>query len=183
MLDRIIRVIKLDQTVFAEIEHDESLTSEAFIIVLAASFLAAIGAAIGSGRFFLSFISSLLSGVILNWIVWSVITLWVGTQIFDGDADLGELLRTIGYANAPRFLGVFQFIPCVGWILALAGWILSLIAGFLAIREALDLDTPQTVATVAIGWVVSFVISLLIGVVAAGTAFTWRAITAPFTGR
>ena len=175
MLERVIRVIKLDKTLFAEVEHDESLTSEAFIIVVAVSLLAALGTAIGSGRFFGVFIWNVLSGVILSWGLWSFITLWVGTNIFDGEADLGEMLRVIGYANAPRFLGVLGFIPLIGWIFSLAGTILSLIAAFLALQEGLDLDTPKTIATVVIGWIVGLIINIALGALFVGPALAWRA--------
>lgn len=183
MLQRILRVIRLDETVFAEIERDEAATGEAFIIVLLTSFLSALGAGLDSPRFFGAFISDFLGGVVLSWLLWSVITLWVGTKIYNGDADLGEMLRCIGYANAPRFIGFLRFIPCVGWVFVLIGWVLSLIAAFFAIREALDLDTTKTIATVIIGWIVSLIVSILFGLVSAGTALTWRAITGAFTGR
>ncbi len=176
-LDRILRVIKLDATVFAEVEKDESATVEAFIIVLATSFLAALGTGIGSrGRFLGAFLGAFLASVILNWIVWSFITLWIGTNVFHGKADLGEMLRTIGYANAPRFIGFFSFIPLVGWILSLAGAILSLIAAFLAIREALELDTTKTIATVVIGWIIIFIISIILAAIFAGAALTIGAV-------
>ena len=182
MLDRVLRVIKLDQTVFGEVEKDESATAEAFIIVLVTSFLSALGSGFASGRFFPSFIGTFIMGI-LGWVIWSVITLWVGTKLYNGQADLGEMLRTIGYANAPRLLGFFAWIPCVGWIISLAGAILSLVAGFYAIREALELDTTQTIATVVIGWVVVFVINLIVTLITAGTALTLGAIWSLFTGR
>lgn len=169
MLERLLRVAQLDRTVFAEIEHDESLTSEAAIIVVAANFLAALGSGFASPRFFGAFIGTLISGVLFGWLLWSFLTMWIGTNIFEGDADLGEMLRVIGYASAPRLLGLFGFIPCVGWILSLAGAILSLVAAFFAIQEGLDLDTPKTLATVAIGWVISFVLTLLVGILTGGT--------------
>ena len=177
MLERIIRVIRLDKTVYAEVEHDESLTSEAFIIVVIASFLAALGGAIGSGRFLGSFLWSLVSGIVLSWGLWAFITQWVGTNVFDGEADLGEMLRVIGYANAPRFLGVLGFIPFIGWIFGLAGLILSLVAAFLAIQEGLDLDTPKTVATVVIGWVIGLVVNLALGALLLGPGIAMRAFT------
>ena len=184
MFDRILRVIKLDQSVFAEIEKDESATAEALIIVLAASFLSALGAGIAnSGRFFGAFIGEFVTGVLVGWIVWSLITLWIGTNLFEGKADLGEMLRTIGYASAPRLLGLFRFIPCIGPLIALIGAILSLVAAFFAIREALDLDTPKTLATVVIGWIVVLIISIIVGVITAGTALTLGAMWSVLTGR
>jgi len=176
MLDRIIRVIRLDQTVFAEIEKDENATVQAFIIVLVTSFLSALGSGFGAmNRFFLAFLGTFVMGII-GWVLWSFITLWIGTKLYDGKSDLTEMMRNIGYANAPRLLGLFAFIPCVGPLISLAGAILSLVAAFYGIRQALELDTTKTIATVVIGWVVVLVISLIVGALFAGTALTLGAI-------
>ena len=57
MIDRIIRVITMDQTVYAEVEHDDTLTSEALMVVVIASACAAsrnsmatMVSALGSGK-------------------------------------------------------------------------------------------------------------------------------------
>ena len=162
MLERILRVIRLDQGVFAEVEQDKSLTAEAFVIVLSTSLLSALGAGFGGSWSFLrGFVGELFSGIILGWIVWAAITYWIGTRIYDGDADMGEMLRTLGYASAPRLLGLLQIIPLIGWLFVLIGWGVSLVAGFLAVREALDIDTPKAIATVLIGWIIFIVFSII----------------------
>ena len=55
------------------------------------------------------------------------------------------------------------FIPCVGWVFPFAGWILSLIAGVIAVREAMEFDTGNAVVTVLVSGVIALVISLIIG--------------------
>ena len=40
---------------------------------------------------------------------------------------------------------------------------LSLIAGFIGVREALDLDNGKTFVTVIVGWVIILIINLVIG--------------------
>jgi hypothetical protein len=57
-------------------------------------------------------------------------------------------MRTIGFAYAPMMLSVF---PCIG---SLAGGIWALAAGFIAVRQGLDLDDIKTAITVAIGFLV-----------------------------
>ncbi|MBC7234513.1 MAG: YIP1 family protein [Chloroflexi bacterium] len=161
---RVMRVIRLDKTVFAEIEHDEAANTEAFIVVVAAAFLAAIGQGI-AGRSFGAFISRLLLGPIVGWLLWSWVTQVVGTKLFQGEATFWEMARTLGYANAPTALGLLAFIPCVGPIISLAAWVLSLIVGFYAVREALDLPTDKSILTIIIGWIVVVVVSIVVGVV------------------
>jgi hypothetical protein len=158
----------LDWTVFREIAEDESALTEAAIIVVVASFLSAIGSAIGSGSFFVVFFVSWLVGILISWIGWAVITYFIGTALFKGDADIPEMMRVLGYAYAPNVLGFFGFIPCVGWLLALIGGILSLIAAVFAIREAMEFDTGNAVLTIVIGWIVVFVINLIVGLVVGG---------------
>ena len=82
--------------------------------------------------------------------------------LFKGKTDIPEMMRVLGYANAPNLLGVFGIIPCLGWIAALVGAVLSLIAGVIAVREAMEFDTIKAIITVAIAWIVSFGINFAI---------------------
>ncbi len=170
MLDRILRVIKLDKSVYAEVEADESAMSQAAMVVAIVAVLSAIAGGIstliaGEGSSFIGAFLGALIGAFISWVVWSAVTYFVGTALFHGEATLGEMLRVIGFAQAPLVLNVLSFIPCLGPIISLAAWLLSLYTGFLAIKEGLDLDTGKTIATVAIGWVIGFIISLVIGMI------------------
>jgi hypothetical protein len=165
MLDRVIGVFKLSSNTFEEIEHDQNATGEAAIVVAVVALLAAIGSgigatAIGNRGFFGSFISTLI-WVFVAWIVWSAVTFFVGTAIFGGKADMGEMLRVTGYAFAPQVLGI---IPCIGWII---GLIWTLAALFVAARQGLDLDNTKTALTVVVGLIVyligAAILNLLIG--------------------
>ena len=181
MIDRIMRAIRLDWTVFREIAEDQNAMTEAAIIVAVVTFLSGIGTFIGSliadvgfGSALLGFLSTwLISGILLGWILWAVLTYFVGTMLFQGKTDIPEMMRVLGYANAPNLLGIFGFIPCVGWLIALAGAILSLIAGVIAVREAMEFDTTKAIITVVISWVIAFIISLIIGgILGVGAAIT-----------
>lgn len=163
MINRIFRAIRLDWTVFREIAVDQKATTEAAIIVVLVGLLSAIGSAIGSGRFFAVLIVQLFSFILISWILWAVITYFVGTALFKGKTTIPEMLRVLGYASAPHLLGVFRFIPCAGPIIYLIGAILALVAGVLAIREAMEFDTGKAILTVLISWVAAIVISLVVG--------------------
>jgi hypothetical protein len=172
MLDRITRIIKLDFPVFKDIESDPNATTEAAIVVTAASVLSAIGSAAGSSKPFLAFISGVLSGVI-GWVVWSYVSYLVGRALYQSKGELPGVLRVVGYANAPQLLGILKIIPCVGWIGALVGAILSLIAGIMAIREGLDLEVGQAIIVAVVGWIALAIVSAIIAVIfGVGAAFT-----------
>ncbi len=167
MINRVIRAAMLDVDFFNEVEADTSLTQEALMVVILVSLLGSIGSFIGgiiSGGFgsaLLALIVALVMGVV-TYYIWAYVTYFVGVQLFDATADPGELLRVLGYASGPRALSILSFIPCLGWLIALAGGIWALIAGFIGVREALDLDTTKTLITVVIGWVIILIITAII---------------------
>jgi hypothetical protein len=157
MIERIVRAIRLDWTVFREIAQDPKAMKEAAIIVAIVTFLSAVGIGLAKQSFG-SFIVDWLVAILVGWIGWAVITYLVGTSIFKGGTNIPEMMRVLGYANAPHLLGLLSFIPCVGWLFPIAGGILALVAGVLAVREAMDLDTGNAIITVVISWVISIAI-------------------------
>ncbi len=170
MVDRIVRAIRLDWTVFREIAQDREAMKQAAIIVVVVSFLAALGGAgtqliaqVDAGAaFFGFFVDWMVNGILIGWIGWSILTYLVGTLLFKGQSDIQEMMRVLGFASAPRLLGLLGFLPCIGWIFPFVGMILALIAGVIAIREAMDFDTGKAIITVVISWGVSILTALLI---------------------
>lgn len=168
MIDRILRAIRLDATVFREIAEDQNATTEAVIIVVVVTLLSSLGTAIGSGNFFVNFIVSWIVGILIGWLGWAALTYFIGTALFQGDTDIPEMMRVLGYATAPRLLGIFGIIPCLGWIASLIGAILAFIAGFIAVREAMEFDTGKAIITVLISWVIAFAITFAISLAIGG---------------
>ncbi len=195
MLQRILGVFKLDKATFAEIENDRTATTQAAIVVILVALVAGIGAAIGASMFneaapammeglseslgetidlgmtprlspVGAFINAVL-GALLSWLVWSALTYFIGTRLFGAQADMGEMLRVIGFAQAPRLLSGLGFIPCIGPVLSLVGLIWSLAASFVGIREGLDLDSGKTLLTIVLSFIAAFAISFLIGLILA----------------
>jgi hypothetical protein len=150
MLARVVGVFKLDKNTFEEIEHNTSLTLYAAIIVALVALVSGVGTAfyrlIFSGNVLSGFFGSVFS-TLIGWVVWSVVTWFIGTRLFNGQASIDEMLRVIGFAQLPLLLSI---IPCLG---SVVGGIWALIAGFIAIRQGLDLDNTKTFLTVVIGFV------------------------------
>jgi hypothetical protein len=182
MFNRVLRAAMLERQLYNEVESDTSLNQEALLVVVLVSVAGGIGAFLGSlsgsgfGASFLALIVSVILGI-ANYYIWAYVTYFIGTNLFDGRADPGELLRVLGYASGPRIFGILSFVPCLGPILNLFGSLWALVAGFIGVQEALDLDTGRTLVTVIIGWVIIFVISLIIGVVLGIGAFGLGAAT------
>ena len=165
MFQRIIGIFKLDVNTFEAIEHDSDATSQAVIIVAIVAILSALGsgvaASIQKSGFFGSFISTLV-WTFVGWFLWSLVSWFVGTKFFNGEATIDEMLRVIGFAYAPQMLGI---IPCIGGIV---GAIWSLIAGFIAVRQGLDLDNMKAFLTILVGFAFYIAGSIIIGLVVGG---------------
>ncbi len=167
IINRVLRAAQLDKEFFKEVEADTSLNQEALIVVAIVSAVAGVGVFIErlfSGEFGAAVIALIITALlgVVNYYIWAYVTHFIGTNMFKGDANPGELLRVLGYASGPRILGLLVFIPC-GGLLGFAGSIWALIAGFYGVREALDLDTTETLVTVVLGWLVILIISAVIG--------------------
>ena len=94
-----------------------------------------------------------------------MVVYFIGTSFFGGQADLGEMLRVVGFAYAP---GILAIIPCIGGII---GSVWTLVAMVIAIRQGLDVDTGKAVIIGGIGFVVVLILYAVVGVVlGTGTA-------------
>ncbi len=170
IFSRVIRAMKLDAQFYNEAEHDTSLNSEALLIVIVTALAAGFGTFVGKlfgagiGEALWSTIAALALAVV-NYYVWAYLTYFFGTRFFQAQAEPGELLRVIGYASAPRVLSLFGFIPCIGGLISIAGGIWSLAAGFIGVREALDLDSGKTLITVFVGWVIIASVTFFLGAI------------------
>ena len=172
MVERMIRAAKADIELYEEVEHNPSLTQEAYTIVGIVAAISAIGGilvALGTGESILAGIWQGIS-VFLGYFVWSYLTFFIGTNVFNGIADYGELQRTIGYAMTPQIL---TFIPIVGLIAGL--W--SLYLGFVAVRQALDVDNTKAFLTVVIAFIIQVVIFTGIAIVLGVGAYSLSLVT------
>ncbi|HLL84424.1 MAG TPA: YIP1 family protein [Longimicrobium sp.] len=163
LVDRAIGAARLDIPTYEEVEADRSATGQAAVVVAVAAVCSAIGS-IGEGT--PGVIGALIGGII-GWLVWSGVTYLIGTMLFGGTADWGELLRTLGFAQAPGVFYVLGIIPFLGVLVKLAVAIWVLVAGIIAIRQALDVSTGKAVLTAIVGWLALLIPMMMLGGVAA----------------
>jgi hypothetical protein len=182
LTDRMIRAARLEAGLYNEVEADTSATSQALTVVVVAAVAGGIGAAIGAalGGRPSGVAGGLVGGVLtelLGWAVWSYVMYFVGTRVFHGTASYGELLRTLGFAYSPGVLLIFRFIPLLGGLVVLAVGIWRIVAGFIAVREALDLDTGNTLATIVVGIIAYIVVFAIVGLVLAAIGLSAAVLT------
>ena len=166
-LQRLIGAVSLDVPIYEEVEADRGATVQALIVVVLSSLSAGIGARGlgGSGAANIVFITIL---ALMAWAAWALVTLQIGGRLLPEPqtrVDVGELLRTTGFATAPGILRLFGVLPgvtipafalCAVWMLA---------AMIVAVRQALDYtSTARAVVVCVIGWALAIGLAILVGV-------------------
>ena len=149
----------LDVATYEEVEHDQEATGQAAVVVVIVAICTAIGAIWRGGP---SIIMGPVSAI-LGWLLWSAITYLIGAKLLGGVATWGELLRTIGFAQSPGVLMIFGIIPLLGGLVRIVVAVWLLIAGIIAIRQALDFSTGKAVITALLGWIAMVALAFLTG--------------------
>ena len=168
--ERIIRAAKLDVMLYEEVEADKDAMSQAMGVVILSSVAAGVGSIerIGIGGILLGSIFDLI-----GWYVWAYITFLVGTKLLpepQTKADLGELLRTIGFSSSPGLIRVLGIIPGLTQAVFLVASIWMLIAMVIAVRQALDYQsTFRAVGVCVIGWIIQLFILMLLFLILGGS--------------
>lgn len=164
--DRIRGVLSLNRATFREVEEDTNATGQAALTVILAALASGVGAVLS--RDILPNALGIGVSSILQWIVFSFVAYFVGSTFFSTphtSVTPGQVLRTIGFAQAPKFLMVVGFIPLLGWIVALVALIWFVVAAIYALREAFEFDTGRAVATGLVALVGIVVVDIVLSIV------------------
>ena len=143
--DRMIGAAKLDVRIYEEVEGDTNATGQAMGVVLLAALANAIGSGLGGlGPFVVVGIGALIGWAISAFTIYIVgAKLWPESQT---RADVGELMRTMGFAQAPGLLRVLGSLPGVSNFVLFGISIWLLVTMVVAVRQALDYSsTPRAV--------------------------------------
>ena len=171
---RLIGAFALDPVTYEEVEADRSATGQALLVVVLSSVGAGIGArGLGSGSLQSMVFISALS--LIAWASWALLTYQIGVRILpepQTSADVGELMRTIGFSAAPGMLRIFGIVPgaAIPAFTITAVWML--VAMVVAVRQALDYkSTAHAVGVCVLGWVLIGVVMVVIGLWISPPAF------------
>ena len=158
LLRRMLHAALLDADTYEEVEADQQSIVQATLVVGLASASLGLGTAIqsmsvgvaGLQLVFQAAISALLPPVL--WFGGSAFAFMTGASFFRGpetETDFPEVLRTTGFAFTPGLLLVFSCLPPatlgLGIYFLTSLWIV--VAGVVAIRQALDFTTLRAVGT------------------------------------
>jgi hypothetical protein len=159
IVDRMRGAALFDVATYEEVEHDTEATGQAAVVVVIVAVCAAIGAVWRGGP---SIIMAPVSAI-LSWLLWSAVTYVIGDKLLGGTATWGELLRTIGFAHSPGVLMIFGIVPLLGKPVRVVVALWLLVAGVIAIRQALDFSTSKAIVTAVLGWLAVAALTMLTG--------------------
>lgn len=159
LADRMLRSAKLEADVYEEVEADHSAMGQAVGVVIISSVAAGIGALGTQGA------SGIVFGTItalISWVIWAGLTYLIGTKLLpepQTEADLNQLLRTIGFSSAPGVIRVLGIIPGLFPLVSLVAGVWMLVAMVVAVRQALDYQsTWRAIGVCVIGFVIQVVV-------------------------
>jgi hypothetical protein len=167
---RLVGAAMLDVATYEDVEADRSATPQALAIVVFSSLAAGIGARGSSGgTATIAFFATASVMALITWAAFALVTFEIGARILptaDTRVDVGELLRTLGFAATPGLIQVFGVFPGAAvpvFTLAIA-WALA--ASVVAVRQALDYtSTGRALAVCGLGLLLSLAIGLVFGLV------------------
>lgn len=164
LVDRMMGAARLDQGTYESVERDTSATTQAAIVVVIASIASGIGALGDGGR-------GLFGGIIgglLGWVAFAAAAYFVGTRILAAsgtEADLGQLLRVLGFAQVPQFILIVGFIPIIGALAALIAFVWGILATITALRAALEMSTGRAIATAIVAIIVEVIVLAIVAAI------------------
>ena len=165
--DRVVGAMRLNVATFEEVEHDQSATAQAAMVVAGAALSAGLAWGIGDA------VRGVVTGLI-GWAIGAFVLLIVGTRLLPGrntQADYGQMLRTLGFAQAIGLFGIVAIIPLLGWLVWFILQIWILVAMVIAVRQALDYDeTLRAVITCVVAWAIMLVVTMIFAMLGFGAA-------------
>lgn len=160
---RMWRAARLDAELYEEVEAEKRSIRQAVFVVLLASAAGALGAWLADRappRVAAEFVEPFVV-----WLGGSVFAYMVGATFFRGpdtETDYPEVLRTVGFAYAPGLLRLLAFLPTVqvpgvggilvGVVIVVVADLWVLVAGIVAVRQALDFTTLRAIGTFGVAY-------------------------------
>ena len=162
-LQRFIGAVSLDAAIYEEVEADTTATPQALTIVVMSSLAAGFGAR-GLGGATAGNIVFIVMLSLLAWCAWALLTVQIGGRLMPQPqtrVDVGEMLRTLGFAAAPGLLRIFGILPgvTIPAFIVTAIWMLA--AMVVAVRQALDYtSTARAIAVCLAGWLLAVALAV-----------------------
>ncbi len=178
VINRLLRLVRLDTTVFDEVRDDEKELIPAVVIAVVAAFLAGLGAFVwwqtvpASEGYQDVFLNTFILGSVFMIALYGVaamVVYFMIVQVFKIQVDLQSLVRVLGYAAWPLALSVLMFIPGIFPVFALLPLCLLFVMMIYAVQSVSGADSTQVVLACVAGLAVMF---LVLGIIATSGDFS-----------
>jgi hypothetical protein len=163
--ERLRGALLLDPRTYRDVEQDTNANGQAALTVVLAALAAGIGAILG--RNLLQNALGAAVSSIVEWVIFAFVAYFVGTSLFSSDRTSvtpGQVLRTVGFAQAPKLILVLGIIPLIGWIAGIVAFFWFILAAITALREAFEFDTGRAIGTGIVALIVIAIIDIILGV-------------------
>ncbi|HMO96611.1 MAG TPA: hypothetical protein PKD27_10870 [Tepidiformaceae bacterium] len=155
ILNRLVRLLKFDTSVFDEVRDDAKELVPAMIVAAAAALIAGLGTTLHFVFLWNEFLRPenpwlnmfILGGVFTAALygVWVLIAYVVLVQVSKATVDLQSMLRTMGYAAWPLALVLFMFIPVLWPVFAIGALVLLFVMSIYAVQSVTNAESTQVV--------------------------------------
>jgi uncharacterized membrane protein len=159
MIQHMIGAARLERSAYEAVEKDKKATGQAAYIVVATSLVAGGVSWLTTGEGGDGLIDSIVA--VVGWAFYAQLAYLLGTKVLAGKetkADWGEVARTLGFANTPRFLILLAVIPGIGGLVRTVVELWVLIATIVALRSALDCSTGRAIGIGIAAWLAQLVL-------------------------
>ncbi len=173
----LMRLARLDVTVFDDVKDEATATVPALAVVAAASLLAGLGswlwwifeidfpaaANIGEKNIEAFWKTFILGGIFMTllWLLWVYISAMILSRAFRASADMNQMIRTMGLAFAPMAISFLVVIS----VLAVPFGVIAVAATLLLTNAAIQATTDGQPHQVVLANLTGFaVFALLLGV-------------------
>jgi hypothetical protein len=174
----LLRLARLDLTVFDEVRDEAAATAPALAVMVVASFAAGFGSwlwwitrdfhgiSANSGE---AFLKTFIMGGILQaalWLLWVYIAAMLLSRVFGAGADLNRIMRTMGLAFAPMVITILMVIDILAVPFAVIALGATLLLSNAAIQASTDAEPQQVILSNLAGFLVFAIVLGLLGNVA-----------------
>ena len=164
--DRIRGALMLDRRTYREVEQDTNATGQAALTVALAALASGIGAVVGQN--WVGNTVGVIVSSVLQWIVFSFVAYFVGASLFSHERTSvtpGQVLRTVGFAQAPKFFAILGIIPILGWIVGVVVFFWFLAAAIVALQEAFEFDMGRAIGTGIVALIGIIIVDIVLAIV------------------
>ena len=173
MIGRMLGAARLSSDTYEEVERDRGATLQALAIVILVTIASLVGELLRGED--IEVVSAVIVGIIggvVSWALWALVTWIVGSTILKTEhteANWGQLARCTGFAQTPRLLNVFAFVPVAGGLILLVAFLWSFVAMMVAVRQALDYtSTWRAFFVILISFIPVIVVNVIVFLIIGG---------------